>query len=238
MPLSVKTCPSLIALSLLLVVVAGSPRMVLAAENAAQRSWAGIYGGGDLGYGAGRDDVREIGGSRSYYPDLDGLSGDMHLGWQSQRGAWLWGGEVEAGYLGQSGSLSRSDSGGIVTSEAELGLYGALSGRLGYVASSWLLYIRAGFAVAGLDASTTQNCPSGPCGLAASRAETSEQTWGYLFGAGVERKLGGDDGRWSWRAEYQYITFRDELALPAGTGPGWTHDLDLHMLKLGVNYSF
>ena len=139
--------------------------------------------------------------------------------------------EVEVGDLGQSGNTARSDGFATVSSSIDLGAYATFSGRLGVlVERDWLLYGRAGITVAELDARVTETATP-------SRSSTQDSTWGYTFGAGVERAL---SPQWSVRVEYQYTDFRTELALPdnGGPGPGWNHDADLHAIKLGLNMHF
>jgi outer membrane immunogenic protein len=201
-------------------------------------TWSGVYGGLHLGYGAGRDDVTEVNGPRAYFRDTRGVLGGAQLGWQKQIDRLVAGIELELGHLGQSGDESRADAGGTVTTSIDLGAYATLAGRVGYVpAPEWLVFARAGLAIAALDATITQTCPAGGCGLTPSRASTRDYTWGGVFGGGIERAFAT---RWSARVEYQYMLFVRELALPdnADPGPGWNHDIDLHVLKLGLNYRF
>lgn len=210
---------------------------IFAAGDAGATDWTGFYGGLSLGYGAGQDAVSEIDSGRRYFPATSGVVAGTQLGWQKQLGRFVVGGELEAGWLGQSGDVRRADDGAALTAEAQLGAYAALSGRLGYlVAPDWLLYGRAGLAVAAIDAETRQTCGSDP-GCGNSRAETRDHAYGFAFGGGVEHAL---SARWSLRAEYQYLEFRRELALPPGgaPGPGWNHRLDVHVAKLGLNYRF
>jgi outer membrane immunogenic protein len=200
--------------------------------------WSGVHLGAHLGYGRGRDDVREVNGPRTYYPDTRGGLGGVQAGWQRAWGRVIGGVEIEGGHLGQSGDVARSDGGGTVTSRAELGAYATLSGRFGYLLTpDWMLFGRLGATVAALDARTEQSCPGAGCTLTASSAATRRTAWGVTYGIGAERALGAG---WHGRIEYQYVDFRRELALPAdgGAGPGWNHSLDLHAVKLGVNYRF
>lgn len=217
--------------------------LILAVSAGAARageagSWSGVYGGLHFGYGAGRDDVNEVNGPRAYFPDTRGILGGVQLGWQKQINRLVLGVESELGHLGQSGDESRAASGGTVATSIDLGAYATLAGRVGYVpAPDWLVFARAGLAIASLDATTTQTCPSGGCGLTPSSASTRDYTWGGVFGGGVERAVAA---RWSARIEYQYMLFVRELALPdnGGPGPGWNHDIDLHLLKIGLTYRF
>lgn len=70
---------------------------------------------------------------------------------------------------------------------------------------------------------------------AVSRAELDSPAWGLLLGAGVERRL---DRHWTARLEYRFMTFREELALPAIDGPGWEHNIDVHSVSFGLSYRF
>jgi outer membrane immunogenic protein len=203
--------------------------------------WSGVYLGANLGYAAGDDEAREINGPRNYIANFDGVVGGISIGWQRQRQSWVTGLELEAGYLGLGSTVQRDVTGGFITSGADLGAYAALSGRLGYlIAPSWLVFARAGVVAADLNARTRQTC-TGPnlCGGAqstpVSSADASSPTWGLLLGAGVEHQLAG---RWTGRLEYQFMDFRDELALPAVDGPGWHHDINVHAVKFGLSYRF
>lgn len=202
-------------------------------------SWSGGYAGLSLGYGGGRDRVSEVNGPRTYFADTRGVLGSLQVGWQRQFATqWLAGVEVEGGHLGQSGNSSRTDAGSEVRSDAKLEGYGAVSGRVGYIAQpDWLAFGRAGVALAGVSARTTQSCPSTACTLMPASAATRDHTVGLTLGAGVEHAF---TNRWVGRIEYQYMRFREELALPEGgaPGPGWHHTLDLHALKVGLNYRF
>jgi outer membrane immunogenic protein len=201
------------------------------------QDWSGLYGGIHFGLGRGQDEVREVNGPRTFYPDTDGALGGVQIGWQRQFERVVAGGELELGYLGQEGSVTSSDANGTVTSRAELGAYGAVSARAGYLLTpSWLVFARAGITLAAIDAQTDQTCSGGGCTLTPSSAATRDHAWAYMFGGGVENAL---SERWRARLEYQYYDFRRELALPAsGSGPGWNHELDLHAIKFGINYRF
>jgi outer membrane immunogenic protein len=128
-----------------------------------------------------------------------------------------------------------------VTSGADLGAFAAVSVRLGLILdTSWLAYTRAGLVVAELDATTVQTCTGvdlcgGAQSTTVSSATTDDLSLGLLLGAGVEHKF---THNWSGRLEYQFMSFRRELARPAIDGPGWNHDVDVHALKLGLSYRF
>jgi outer membrane immunogenic protein len=149
--------------------------------------------------------------------------------------------ELEAGYLDLGATVQRDVTGGYVTSGADLGAFAALSGRLGVVmGGSWLAYGRAGLVVAQMQGTTAQTCTGVDlCGGAqstpVSSATTRDVSFGFLLGAGVEYKL---TEHWNGRLEYQFMSLRKELALPAIDGPGWNNQVDVHALKLGLSYRF
>lgn len=227
-----RTVRPLLASSLLPLALSIASAPAWADGQSHDAAMSGFYAGINLGYGGGQDAVTEINGPRFYFPDTRGVIAGAQVGWQKQLDDRLVGGfEVEVGDLGQSGNTARSDGFATVSSSIDLGAYATFSGRLGVlVERDWLLYGRAGITVAELDARVTETATP-------SRSSTQDSTWGYTFGAGVERAL---SPQWSVRVEYQYTDFRTELALPdnGGPGPGWNHDADLHAIKLGLNMHF
>lgn len=195
------------------------------AQDAATR-WGGWYAGGAVGYGGGEDLVQEVNGPRRYHLETRGLVANARLGWQAQYGLWVGGVEAEAGSLGQS--IDETNDG--LSADTKLAAYSSLVGRFGMTAAPHVLVFgKAGLAAADLQATTRDSATS-------STASTTDTTFGGVVGAGMEIALGD---HWRWRGEYEYLRFRTELALPeGGSGPGWDHDIDLHVLKTGFNYRF
>lgn len=215
--------------------------LILGCHPAEAGGWSGAYAGFSAGYASGDDQAQEINGARNYIADFNGAVGSAHIGWQQQYRSIVAGIEVEAGYLSLSDNVTREVVGGSITSGADLGAYAAFTGRLGYLIDpATLVYGRAGVAVAKLDSRTTQTC-TGPdlCGGAQSSAESSAATSDYslalVIGGGLERAI---DARWTARIDYQFMNFRDELALPAVDGPGWEHEADVHTIQAGLSYRF
>ncbi|MGQ3074938.1 MAG: outer membrane protein [Ferrovibrionaceae bacterium] len=213
------------------------PAALLLNWPAGAADWSGFYGGVHLGYGAGRDQISEVNGQRRYYADTRGAPVGLQVGWQRQFSQIVAGGEFEGGYLGQSGTVSRGDANGSVASHIRLGAYATLAARLGWApVNDWLIYGRAGLTLAALDAGTVQQCGPAACSLSPSSSSTGDLAKGVVLGGGVEHRFAS---RWSGRVEYQYLNFRRELAMPDGTsGPAWNHEIDTHLIKLGVNYRF
>jgi opacity protein-like surface antigen len=215
--------------------------LLLSLSPASAGEWTGPYAGVSLGYAAGDDEAQEVNGPRNYIADFGGVTASAHLGWQRQFQSLVAGVEIEGGYLNVSSDVTRDVTGGFITSGADLGAYAALSGRLGLIINSdWLLYGRAGLAYAQLDGKTLQTCTDASlCGgvqtTSVSRAETQDTSFGLVLGAGIERQVVAS---WTGRIDYQFINFRDELALPPIDGPGWTHEVDVHAIKFGLSRRF
>jgi outer membrane immunogenic protein len=203
--------------------------------------WSGPYAGVAAGYATGDDEAQEINGPRNYIADFGGVAAAGYVGWQYRLQSLVAGLELEGGYLDLSSNVTRDVPAGEITSGAKLGGYAAFTGRVGILVDpSTLIYGRAGIAIAQLDAQTVQACTDpGLCGGAQSTpvsvAETSDMSVALVLGTGIEHEL---DRRWTARLDYQFMSFRDELALPPIDGPGWTHKDDVHALKAGLSYRF
>jgi opacity protein-like surface antigen len=220
---------------LILLIVSVTPIAASAAD------WSGAYAGVSLGYGAGDDEAQEINGPRTYIAEFDGFNGAVHIGWQRQTQNIVAGVEIEGGYLDHGSDVRRDVTGGSITSGADLGAYATVAGRLGLVLNSvWLVYGRAGLVVAEFDGKTVQTCTgpdlcAGAQTTSVSSAETEDVSFGLLLGAGLERQFGT---KWTGRIDYEFMNFREELALPKIDGPGWEHEADVHAIKLGLSYHF
>ncbi|WP_439596609.1 outer membrane protein [Falsiroseomonas sp.] len=195
--------------------------------------WTGPYLGLHLGHGWGGDDIREINGPRAWQAETHGVLGGVQAGWNWQLDRLVLGVELELGHLRQSGDIGSVDATGAVRSEASLGLHGAATGRLGWLATpDTLLFLRAGGGLAQFEASTTEICAA-PC--VSSRASARGTTPGLVLGLGVEQAVAPD---WRVRLDYAWHLYRKELVLPPASGPGWDHRLDLHALRIGLNRRF
>ena len=155
---------------------AQSPGAVMAKPLAEPAySWAGCYGGGNIGYSWGRakattaaDPVTLFGPftipamSSSASNDLDGVIGGGQVGcnWQPDP-HWAFGIETDFQWTGEKGSFSSDDPFSIlavpappttidgdyvVDPETSISWIGTLRGRVGYVWNDWFLYATGGFA--------------------------------------------------------------------------------------------
>lgn len=215
--------------------------------------WSGFYGGVNGGYGWRQTDDQfgyaacTLGeacrGGRSW-PTFAGIGAEGGFG----------GGQIGYGWQGVSGMPSlvagvEADiqgagiSGKAITVPGEpfnnsLDWFGTVRGRLGYAASSALVYVTGGFAYGGLRQYGEDNSKTPTAVYEANGTVT-----GYVLGGGVEYKF---NPSWSLKAEYQYLNFgRNDpgLACSGCTAPATlsadqntVKDDAFHTVRLGVNY--
>lgn len=206
----------------------------------AMPSWTGFYTGGSVNFGRGDVEASEVNGPRNYIANFDNAFVAAHIGWQRQWARMVGGIEVEGGYLGMGSSITSEVAGGTIISGTDIGAYGTLSGRMGFLATpSLLVYGRAGIALADISGTTTQTCDAALCAgqqsTFVSEAKTKSPSWGVLLGGGLEHQF---SRHWSGRIEYKFMDFRKELALPAIDGPGWHHDVNVHAVSVGLSHKF
>jgi outer membrane immunogenic protein len=203
-----------------------------------------------------------------------GVIAGVQLGYNIQRGNFVFGVEADLGYLDLSGDksadLPRSQPNNPNTDisakySTSGGLYGDLTGRVGYATGRTLLYLKGGVAFlnASLDADYTgANCTTTRDQCFARGAprvpnpsnfsfESDENLIGWTLGAGVEYALSPS---WSLKVEYQHFDFGSMSNSYSGidnfpcihytTGcdaklHGKTDtDITVDAVKVGLNYRF
>lgn len=180
-------------------------------ESAPISSWAGPYGGVQLGYGFSGsvdDGVNDIG--------TDGWTGGAFGGFNMQNGQFVYGVEGDINYSGIEGSNAGF--------EARSRVDGSIRGRAGVaVTDDILIYGTAGVAAESLRITDE-----------VSGARDSNTMLGYTVGAGTDVKLTEDVFA---RAEYRYTDYgSEEFTLP-GVG---TAEIDSsnHRVMVGVGIKF
>lgn len=215
--------------------------------------WTGLYIGGHAGGAWGNVKFTDTYDYMVQDPTLvtklgtNGLIGGAQIGYNFQRGRIVYGVEGDLGYLNLSGSkavklLERRDheknslcSGTGAKQECSLdgaysssgGLYGDLTGRLGYSMDNTLLYLKGGLAFLNTDFTAQyvgQNCSSlGKCRGGTGKTsnfdyDLSETMWGWTVGFGVEYALSSS---LSLKAEYQHFDFGTTSYTHNGTDTFW-----------------
>lgn len=195
--------------------------------------WTGWYIGGHIGGANTKSDLTD---HFDYYGDpikktsLDShsLIGGIHLGYNRQSGHLVYGVEADIGKLdiSKSSNTHLQDynwNSGQHSLDANYslsgGLYGDITGRVGYSTSRSLFYIKGGAAF--LNADVKANYVGGNCSTHASDYwwdnhcregsnaskfgfSGSDTMWGWTIGAGVEYAL---SSKLSLKAEYQHFDF-------------------------------
>lgn len=206
-------------------------------------SWSGFYVGGDVGYIWGRSNVHDVNGYNgppdfSYGPD--GFTGNGHIGYNWQSSIYVFGLEVEGGYLGLKGSRQYPPFVGVRTPADSVasvgeGAYVAVTGRVGVVVGgNWLIYGKGGYAATDVKTTYTDTDPTGTV----LTNVTSNRRDGWTAGAGAEWAF---TNNWTARLEYAHYGFG--TATSSGIGGGGTvynfdQSLRADSVRVGLNYKF
>lgn len=204
-------------------------------------SWSGFYVGVNAGYAWGKarsTDLDFYNAGERFGSSPDGFMGGAQAGWNWQTGRFVFGLEGELGYLGlDGGAVQPSSPAGDTLTYVNKGIYGSVSGRLGYAFDRTLVYAKAGMVYAGGKAEVGDLCNVAPCGPALMYGSKRIGA-GYLIGAGVEHAF---DNNWSVKLEYAYLDFGKRTVSGVDTaGIVWNYknDLHAHTVKVGLNYRF
>jgi outer membrane immunogenic protein len=193
--------------------------------------WSGAYLGAEIGYGWGRDSIRDQNRTSgiSDYSDhfnLNGALGGIYAGYNFQQGNFVYGidGDIEAsGVDGDNPNWPFGDN-----STARIRWQGALRGRLGYAFSNNLLYASGGLALGDIKTEYFD----GP-------AKDSDSTVksGWTIGAGFEHAF---TPNWVARIDYRYTDFGRVTDSTVTTDPGWNehNDLTQHTIQVCIAYKF
>ena len=202
-------------------------------EYAPSPIWAGVYFGVHLGGTRGRVDVSDTfdyngdpHAENSF--DTNGVIAGVQVGYNWQRGNFVYGVEADLGYLDLSGSkyfdlpnptegTSKYEADRDIGATYSLsgGLYGDLTARVGYATDKTLLYVKGGAAF--LNVNTTSRyeganacslgnkaCAPNNKALSTFDFDDSETLYGWTVGIGAEYALSSS---LSLKLEYQHFDF-------------------------------
>lgn len=215
-----------------------TPPVVLKPYN-----WSGAYIGGHFGWAWTDVDVFDV---VPYNPlpnnfsyDLDGPFGGVQAGYNMQSGSIVYGIEGELGYLALDGSgqaPSRVGIPGDSISSVDGGIYGTIAGRVGFAADGFLVYGKAGWGFADVDASYTDDNAAGGFVLVSgtSRDETINAP---VYGGGVEFAVTSTA---TFKVEYLRLDFDETVTVRATDNfedrYRFKHDIDaIDTVKVGFN---
>jgi outer membrane immunogenic protein len=232
--------------------------------------WTGPYIGTNLGYSWGRGStdgtatgtrtvvanlvpttVTPLSFPLSGLADVNGFIGGGQLGYNWQRGTWLFGLEGDIQFSNERGSgdvctVAGCPAGSAVfTRDYKLDWFGTARGRVGFLpAERILLYATGGLAYGHFTGSSLM----GAVGTTALDIGSWSRTQaGWTVGGGVEAALGGN---WSIKFEYLYMdlghvggsSFVTTTVAPAGTTTVLSNVFNTRftdsIARVGVNYRF
>jgi outer membrane immunogenic protein len=200
-------------------------------------NWSGVYVGAHAGYGwgdvdASYDDPFDLfppGQGEADYTADGGLLG-VQAGYNWQVSSLVLGVEADVSYLNLDETVDAGfDEGtyGVNTYSTEIDWLATVRGRVGYAMNRTLLFATAGAAFADVRHIYAQESFS-------YRAEVDETAAGYVLGAGIEHAFTDNV---SVQLQYQFVDFGDET-IDYGDTTSTNFDIQLHLLKLGINYHF
>jgi opacity protein-like surface antigen len=191
-------------------------------------SWAGAYAGVNFGAALNSEDVTTPFGFAS--TDPSGAIGGGQLGYNFQFSPWLLGIEAEFDGTTAQGRTNFVDPAGTtaLAVESDHRWYTTLSGRLGYVMGSLLVYAKAGGAW--MNADYKLGVTTG--GVAATTSISNTRS-GWNAGVGLEYLL---TPRWSAKLEYDYLDFGTSTLSFVDVGIPTSFKTQVNEIKLGLNY--
>jgi outer membrane immunogenic protein len=211
--------------------------------------WSGVYVGVFGGWAHNRTTATDItgeeygGGTAGATLSLsdDGLIGGVTAGFNFQNGSWVFGPEVELGWASNDKTVVENGDDGLYT---EYGLYGAVTGRIGYAANRTLFYGKGGLAFATIKSAGGEfdgvgnEGDNGKWGFDGNEAGFGDETrYGWTIGGGVEHAF---TDQWTIKAEYLFADFGSEtyFDLLGENDEPFAFDDQLHTIKIGLNYQF
>ena len=189
-------------------------------------NWSGFYIGIHGGYGWG--DVNLLGGSG----DIDGwfAGGTLGWNWQGAGSPWVFGIEVDSAWSNIERDVTTVAGGIVANAFSDLTYFGTARARLGYAFDRAMIYATGGLAWGHNEIGASVAVPGFVVG-----ATSSNTHMGYAVGAGVEWALANN---WTAKVEYLYLDLGSETYFGGAAGGGFDASLDVHTVKVGLNYRF
>jgi outer membrane immunogenic protein len=180
----------------------------------------------------------------------DGFIGGLTLGWNHQSDNLVLGIEGDVSFLDVDGTGDgeATDLGFDVRVRDKLqaDVLATLRLRAGLAFDQTLLYVTGGGAYADakikrdVDWNGGDGCPPVGGGLELCHSGDADFDWGWTIGGGIEHAF---DANWSVKAEYLYVDFGNEdftstSVVVQDQTLKHSFDLDMHIVRVGVNYRF
>lgn len=200
------------------------PPAVVAAYN-----WSGFYIGIMGGWGFGDVNSTTFGGASS---EIDGgfVGGTIGWNWQAPGSPWVFGVEADSAWANIEADATVFGAGLVATAFSELDYFGTARLRVGYAWDRLLWYVTGGVAWANNEIGVSVAGPGFVAGTASSNTHV-----GWTIGGGLEWALADN---WSAKIEYLYMDLADEPYFGGPAAGGFDADLEVHTIKVGLNYRF
>lgn len=208
---------------------------LLASESVAyDKSWGGMYIGASLGYGSGDTETTYFqgddnhGGAVALHPD--GVAFGANVGYNWQRGHYVFGVEGELGYIDLSDSGTAAWDGHYMKSEVG-SFWGSARARVGYAVDRVMVYGTGGIAFMNFDEHGLGDQADG-----GQDSWNTDTKWGWVLGVGAEYAF---TPRLSGRAEYLHMDFGTSGGSMMDGGDDyhtWTWDNQVDLFRIGLNY--
>jgi len=153
------------------------------------QSWAGLYVGGQLGYGTDAVGWRNLGVSSLFSPPNSltrdrggGVTGGGQIGYNFQFNRLVLGAEGSVSAAGFDRSFTSPYFPATDVWSSKLTWLGTATGRIGYSLDNWLPYIKGGLAAGNVDTSMVNSATG-------AFSQSSAVHAGWTLGGGVEVKI-------------------------------------------------
>jgi outer membrane immunogenic protein len=182
-------------------------------------NWTGFYLGINGGGAWGNSDWNGTGLGTDPSGGMFGLTAGYN--WQAMGSPWVFGLEGDIDWTNVNGNFACAGA----ICETKNDWFGTVRGRVGYSFDRYLPYFTGGVAFGNIDANRT--------GFAGS----SDTSVGWTVGVGIEGVVAGN---WTAKLEYLYADLGDTScsAIACGTTAATNVDLQMNILRAGLNYRF
>jgi outer membrane immunogenic protein len=202
--------------------------------------WSGFYLGMNVGVAGLQTDITDLDdyntfGTTSLEDTNFAVGGQMGYNWQ--KGAFVFGLEVDADYLNTEKSFNTFDNSGDpqYLYRAKVDFQGSLRARGGIAVDNALIYATGGVAVS--HGSSKFNEVDGEDLPTGERATQDAWQPGFVGGVGVEYKF---NCHWSARMEALYSHYPESTNVvePGETNYRFSFQNDVYSARFGINYLF
>lgn len=202
---------------------AKAPMYSKAPAMVALYNWTGFYVGADVGYKWGSANVDIPAYPSNFNMTTGGIVGGLHAGYNFQMGGAVIGVDANIFAAGVTGDALIPGS-PVVGERYRIreDWQGSIAGRLGFASNNWMVFGRAGWAIAGIRTDYI------PLVGGVQRATIN----GWTAGAGVEYAF---NTNWTARLEYRYSDYGRVGFVHAGAS---SVDYNTHEALVGVSYKF